>query len=170
MEAIVAVYADWGIGYKGTQPIVVPEDRRHFREITGNYAIIAGRRTFLDFPGKKPLPGRNNYILTNSPEVTAELTALIAEGFGNLKIVGSVEEAVAAAAGEERVFVCGGGSVYAAMLPYIDRVHVTKIDLRPDSDTFFNNLDENPNFCVTYMSPPHESGDIPYRFMTYERI
>ena len=28
MDAIVAVYSDWGIGAEGTQPIVIPEDRR----------------------------------------------------------------------------------------------------------------------------------------------
>ena len=34
MDAIVAVYSDWGIGSEGTQPIVVPEDRRHFAKLT----------------------------------------------------------------------------------------------------------------------------------------
>ena len=34
MDAIVAVYADWGIGAKGTQPLVIPADRRRFRELT----------------------------------------------------------------------------------------------------------------------------------------
>ena len=33
MDAIVAVYADWGIGAKGTQPLVIPADRRRFREL-----------------------------------------------------------------------------------------------------------------------------------------
>ena len=39
-DAIVAVYADWGIGAKGTQPLVIPADRRRFREPT----ITAGAR------------------------------------------------------------------------------------------------------------------------------
>ena len=33
MDAIVAVYAAWGIGAKGTQPLVIPADRRRFREL-----------------------------------------------------------------------------------------------------------------------------------------
>ena len=51
MDAIVAVYADWGIGAKGTQPLVIPADRRRFRELTMGAAVIVGRRTLDDFPG-----------------------------------------------------------------------------------------------------------------------
>ena len=64
LEAIVAVYADWGIGLKGTQPVVLKADRKHFREITGSDAVIVGRRTMEDFPGGKPLKGRHNIVVT----------------------------------------------------------------------------------------------------------
>ena len=60
MEAIVAVYSDWGIGSGGTQPVVVRADRRHFREVTGSAAVVVGRKTLADFPGGRPLPGRHN--------------------------------------------------------------------------------------------------------------
>ena len=64
MEAIVAVYTDWGIGSEGTQPIVVPEDRRRFAEITKGSTLIVGSKTLLDLPGGKPLAGRRNIVLT----------------------------------------------------------------------------------------------------------
>ena len=48
MEAIVAVYADWGIGAKGTQPIKLRADRSHFREKTMDAAVIVGRKTMED--------------------------------------------------------------------------------------------------------------------------
>ena len=50
MDAIVAVYADWGIGAKGTQPLVIPADRRRFRALTMGAAVIVGRRPLDDFP------------------------------------------------------------------------------------------------------------------------
>ena len=53
MEAIVAVYTDWGIGSDGTQPIVVPEDRRRFAEITRGATLIVGSKTLLDFPAAR---------------------------------------------------------------------------------------------------------------------
>ena len=34
MDAIVAVYEDWGIGAEGTQPVTLSADRRYFREKT----------------------------------------------------------------------------------------------------------------------------------------
>ena len=42
MDAIVAVYADWGIGAKGTQPLVIPADRRRYRELTMGAAVLLG--------------------------------------------------------------------------------------------------------------------------------
>ena len=62
MDAIVAVYADWGIGAKGTQPLVIPADRRRFRELTMGAAVIVGRRTLDDFPGGRPLPAPRFFL------------------------------------------------------------------------------------------------------------
>ena len=88
MEAIVAVYSDWGIGIDGTQPVVLKADRAQFIERTRGAAVIVGRKTIEDFPGKQPLPGRVNVALTrsqteipgftvcNSPEEAAQLDEL----------------------------------------------------------------------------------------------
>ena len=64
MEAIVAVYSDWGIGLGGTQPVVLKADRAHFRELTAGTAVIVGRKTMEDFPGGKPLKNRHNIVVT----------------------------------------------------------------------------------------------------------
>jgi len=64
MEAIVAVFSDWGIGCEGTQQVVLKADRRHFRELTDGAAVLVGRRTLGDFPGGKPLKGRQNLVLS----------------------------------------------------------------------------------------------------------
>ena len=65
MEAIVAVYEHWGIGCCGTQPVVVSEDRKHFRNVTAGAAVIVGRKTLADFPGGKPLKNRTNIVITS---------------------------------------------------------------------------------------------------------
>ena len=96
MDAIVAVYADWGIGAKGTQPLVIPADRRRFRALTMGAAVIVGRRTLDDFPGGRPLPGRENLVLTRQ-NIT----------IGGAQVVHSPAEAVAAAARYDRCFVIG---------------------------------------------------------------
>jgi len=158
MEIVVAVYADWGIGRDGTQPLVIPEDRKHFRALTGDHALLLGRRTLADFPGGKPLPGRTNLVLTRSG---AEIPGAVT--------VHSVEEALAAARDLGRVFVIGGASVYRAMLPWCDVAHVTEIEACPESDVFFENLAASPDWYAAERSPRHEHQGVGYRFVTYRR-
>ena len=66
--------------------------------------------------------------------------------------------------------VLGGQSVFRDMMPYIDRVFVTKINCRPRSDSFFENLDESSDWCITDQSEALREGDIEYSFICYERI
>lgn len=160
IEAIVAVYGDWGIGAGGTQPIVVSADRKHFRDVTGTAAVIVGRKTLADFPGGKPLKNRKNIVLSRRSDLTVE----------GAVVVGSAEQALAEAAKHERVFVIGGASVYAELFPHIGRVFVTKLSCTPLSDAFFPNLDADPAWTVVDEGEPSEENGITYRFVTYERI
>ena len=66
MDLIVAVYEDWGIGKNGTQPVALSADRKFFRETTRGATVIVGRRTVEDFPGQKPLPGREESYYMHS--------------------------------------------------------------------------------------------------------
>ena len=72
LEIVVAADADWGIGKNGTQTLIIPEDRRHFREVTGRGTVIVGRRTLADFPGGRPLKNRRNIVLTRDRSFTAQ--------------------------------------------------------------------------------------------------
>jgi dihydrofolate reductase len=158
MEAIVAVFSDWGIGSEGTQQVVLKADRRHFRDLTDGAAVLVGRRTLGDFPGGKPLKGRTNLVLTRQ----------------NLDIPGAVivhspEEAAEAAAKLPRCLVIGGASVYRQMMPWVDCVHITKIRLAPVSDSFFPNLDEDSDWICAEEGPWLEEDGVDYRFCTYVR-
>ena len=159
MEAIVAVFSDWGIGSEGTQQIVLKADRAHFRELTAGAAVIVGRRTLGDFPGGRPLKGRDNIVVTRQ----------------NIEIEGaevahSTDEALALAAKYPRALVIGGASVYRQFLPYVDTVHVTKIDRAPASDSFFENLDASPDWQVREAEDWREEDGVRYCFVTYKRV
>ncbi len=157
MEAIVAVNADWGIGRDGTQSVVLKADRAHFRELTAGAAVIVGRRTLGDFPGGKPLKGRHNIVITRQ--------AIEIEG---AQVVHSTEEALAAAAEHPRCLVIGGASVYRQFFPYLDVVHITKIDLAPESDSYFPNLDEREDWRCEAGDWQEENG-VRYCFCTYRK-
>ena len=158
MEAIVAVFSDWGIGSEGTQQVVLKADRVHFRELTKDAAVIVGRRTLADFPGGKPLKGRNNIVVTRQ--------YIDIEGS---EVAHSTAEALAFAAKYPRTLVIGGASIYRQFLPYMDTVYVTKIDLAPSSDSFFENLDASQDFCVCDEGPWQEENGVRFRFVTYKR-
>ncbi len=159
LEAIVAVYADWGIGADGTQPVVLKADRAHFREVTAGAAVIVGRRTLEDFPGGRPLRGRHNIVVTRQE--------LEIEG---AEVVHSTQEALEAAARQERCLVIGGASVYRQFFPYLRRVYITKIDLAPRSDSFFPDLDALDGWVCAEACEWREENGLRYRFCTYERI
>lgn len=159
MNAIVAVYDDWGIGRDGTQPITLSADRKFFRAQTAGAAVIAGRKTLLDFPGGRPLPKRVNLILTRDLGFTLP----------GAEIVHSVEEAVARAKDFERVFVIGGARVYRQMLAFCDTAVVTKIHARPESDVFFPNLDEDPTWELESQTQTQWEDGTAYEFCVYKR-
>lgn len=158
MEAIVAVYSDWGIGSGGTQPVVLKADRAHFKELTDGAAVIVGRKTLGDFPGGRPLKGRHNIVVTRQDIEVA-----------GAQVAHSTGEALTLAAEYERCLVIGGASVYRQFMPYLDTVHVTKIDLAPQSDSYFENLDSSPNWERIDEERWQSECDIHYCFVTYKR-
>ena len=159
MEAIVAVFSDWGIGSRGTQQIVLKADRAHFRELTAGAAVIVGRRTLGDFPGGRPLKGRHNIVVTRQ-----------AIEIEDAEVAHSTEEALALAGQYPRTLVIGGASVYSEFLPYVDLVHITKIDRAPQSDRFFENLDASPEWRALEPEDWQEEDGVRYCFQTFERI
>lgn len=158
MELIVAVYDDWGIGKDGTQPIALSADRKFFRETTRGAMVIVGRRTVEDFPDKKPLPGRENVLLTRSGAQIPGFT-----------VCASPEEAVALAKAAPRAIVIGGGSIYRQMLSYCDIAYVTKVHIATESDTFFPNLDADPQWEQTEVLQSGEENGVFYEMCLYRR-
>ncbi len=158
MDAIVAVYSDWGIGRGGTQPVTLRADRRRFREVTEGAAVIVGRKTLADFPGGRPLKNRVNIVLTRRE--------IVIEG---AVVVHDADAALVEAGRYPRAVVIGGESVYREFLPHVERVFVTKIGAGPHSDVFFPDLDASPEWRVSDAGEEMEEDGIRYRFMVYEK-
>ena len=158
MDLIVAVYDDWGIGKDGTQPIALSVDRKFFREMTRGAMVIAGRKTIADFPGQKPLPGRVNVAMTRSDMEIPGFT-----------VCHSPEEAMELAKTAEKAMVIGGGSIYRQMLPFCERAIITKVHVTPESDTFFPNLDEDPEWELSEVVLSGEENEIAYEMCIYTK-
>ena len=158
MELIAAVYEDWGIGKDGTQPIALSADRKFFRQTTRGAMVIVGRRTVEDFPGQKPLPGRENVLLSRS-----------GKEYPGFTVCASPEAAMELAQKAEHTMVIGGGSVYRQMMPYCDKAYITKVHALPDSDTYFPNLDQDPAWKLESVLQSGEENGISYEMCLYIR-
>ncbi|HHT17100.1 MAG TPA: dihydrofolate reductase [Papillibacter sp.] len=160
MNVIVAVDNNWGIGKDGTQNIIIPEDRKYFREKTLGSTIIVGRRTVLDFPGQKPLPGRRNIILSRNPSFSIE----------GATVASSIDEVFRETAHDENVFVVGGAMVFHLLLNYCDTAYITKFYTTAESDVYFPNLDAMPNWVLRESSDVFESQGITFAYHRYENV
>lgn len=161
ISAIVAVDNNWGIGYNGDLLEKIPEDMKYFKELTTNNVVVMGRKTWDSLP-KKPLPDRTNIIISNKGNLLLE----------NGAIRLSLDDLLLGIADfEDDVFVIGGGQIYKELLPYCEKVYLTKIHKSFDNvDTYFPNLDELDDWCFKCSHRVKTYKDFTYEFMKYDRI
>lgn len=139
----------------------LPEDMAHFRAATRGHAVVMGRRTWDSLPPRfRPLPGRRNLVLTRQPGWAAE----------GAEAVSGLDAALAAVAGSERVFVIGGGVVYAAALPHADGLLLTEIDRDYEGDACFPAIDRDVFVETRREHRPAAGPDAPaFDFVDYRR-
>jgi dihydrofolate reductase len=162
MNIIAAVDKNWAIGNKGDLLVRIPADLKLFQSETLGKVVVLGRKTLDTFPGKKPLFGRTNIVLTRDAAFKKDGATIVHsedELLTELKKYPS-----------EDIFIIGGESVYRLMLPYCDTAHITKIDYAYAADSFFPNLDDSPDWQITADSDEQSYFDITYEFLRYERV
>ena len=162
ISAIVAVDENWGIGYNGDLLEHIPEDLKYFKQLTSGNTIVMGRKTWDSLP-KKPLPNRFNIVITSQERHFEEMTAFIpfSEAVSRLKHSPK----------EDDWFIIGGGQIYKELLPYCDRVYVTKIFKNHNQiDTYFPNLDELEEWTPAACTDIRQYKDLTYQFWQYDRI
>ena len=139
ITAIVHVDKQWGIGKGNDMMFSLPKDMKFFRETTMGNTVVMGGNTLRSFPNQKPLKNRVNIVLSRG-QVRDD--CVIVRSYEELKNELKARK-------NEEIFIIGGGEVYRELLPYCDRVLVTKVDAIGGAEVFFPNLDEMDNFvCV----------------------
>jgi dihydrofolate reductase len=131
ISIIAAMDKNQGIGIDNKIPWHLPADLMRFKRITMGHHLILGRMTFESIGG--PLPGRQMIILSRNPELKSE----------GCFVSPSIEDALqlAYAAGENEVFVVGGGEVFKDTLPKVDRLYLSFVDATAEADTHFPQFD-----------------------------
>ena len=169
ISAIVAVDANWGIGYNGQLLEHISDDLKRLKELTSNNTVVMGRKTWESLP-KKPLSNRFNIVLTSTPsqmEQTVNTKFLTMNDF--LMNLDSLEEFMDEYGKE--IFIIGGGQIYHSLLSIYDRVYVTKIYKSHENvDSYFPNLDNDNNWKMVSASEILTNNNLTYQFCCYDRV
>ena len=163
MQAILHCDRNWGIGKRNDLMFHLPKDMKFFRTSTTGKVVVMGSNTLLSFPGGKPLKGRTNIVLWPGGDENRAKE----DGFIMVQSLSELFTEIAKYQPED-VFVIGGAMMYHTLLPYCDKVLLTKVDADGQAEVFFDNLDKLDNWQMTYQSEPQEDNGYVIRFTTYE--
>ena len=139
----------------------LPEDLKHFKNLTTGHTIIMGRKTFESLG--KPLPNRKHIIFSQNPDFKVDDE--------NVEVVHSLLQIQDLIEGKEEVFVIGGAMIYNFLMPYVSKMYVTEIEKEFEGDTFFPSIDETIwKETSREKGLKDENNNLDYYFVTYERI
>ena len=158
MYAIVAVDKNWGIGRDNQLLARIPADMKQFASKTRGNIIIIGRKTLESFKDGKPLKDRVNVVLTRSRLYKCEGTVVVHS-------LDELEDLLGTYPGD--IYVCGGESVYRQLLPYCEKVYVTKFDRAFEADSHFPNLDQDDRWVLESEGEWQNHQDLPFKFTCY---
>jgi dihydrofolate reductase len=155
---IAAAGANGVIGAGNALPWRLPAEMAYFKAQTIGKTVLMGRKTFESF-GSRPLKDRDNVILSRTMKEAPE----------GCRLFRTVEEAVAALAGEE-IMVIGGAEIYALTLPVADRILLTEIARSYEGDAYFPEFDKR-DWVLVSRTPGvrDEKNDVDYDYCVYER-
>src|SRR5690625_2976121 len=128
---IVAMDNNRVIGFNNDMPWHLPRDLQYFKKRTLGHTIIMGRKTF-DSLGRV-LPNRQHIVLTRQHLQLPD----------EVEVINDIKDIITMASKtDDELFIIGGGNLFTQLLPYADRMYITKIDATFDGDVFFPDFDE----------------------------
>ena len=160
LEIVAAVAANGVIGRGGGLAWHLPDDLKHFKQLTLAHAMIMGRRTFESIG--KALPGRRSIVVS---------TTMREPPAPGVEVAASLDEAIRfAATSPGPAFVIGGAVLYAATLPRANVLHMTELDEAVEGDTFFPAFDRSQWRLQSQLRhDPDERHMTGFWFRTYAR-
>lgn len=165
--AFVVAVADNGvIGRDGQLPWRMSTDLKRFRALTLGKPVVMGRKTYESIG--KPLDGRDTIIVSRRPGYAAPAPGVhVATGIEAALALGRT---LAAGRGADEVMVIGGAEVFAAAMPYADRIYLTRIHASPPGDVTWSPL-EPAAWVETFREtlPQGEKDQFPADFVVLDR-
>ena len=158
ISLIAAMDKNHLIGKNNDLPWRLPADLAYFKKVTMGNTIVMGRKTFESIG--KPLPGRENVIVTSQQDYKVE----------GASIVHSIEELLQLDKDSKELFVIGGARLYEQTLAHADRLYLTEIQEQFEGDAYFPAIDEYKWSVVSKTEGvKDEKNPYTYYFTVYER-
>ena len=126
---VAATAENNALGKDNDLPWHLPDDFRHFKQLTSGHHIIMGRKTFESFPS--PLPNRTHIVISRQPDYNPE----------GCIVVSSLQEAYNRVPEGEDAYVIGGGQIFALAMADADRIELTRVHTEIEADVFFPEID-----------------------------
>ncbi len=158
ISIIVAASTNNVIGVQGELPWKISDDLKRFKALTLGKPVVMGRRTYESIG--RPLPGRQNIVITRQAEFDAQGCDVVASPQEALRVTGDAAE----------IFIIGGSEIYALFLPKANRLYLTRVHARIDGDAHFPDIDEqNWQLVDTEAHDASDANQFAFEFRTYER-
>lgn len=132
LSTIVAIANNNVIGKDNKLIWHLPEDLKRFKQITTGKNIIMGRKTFESLG--RVLPNRKHIILCNDMEMNIDNE--------NVEILDDISKLDKYINSEEENFVIGGATIYKLLMPYVNKLYITKINEDFVGDVYFPEIKE----------------------------
>ncbi len=132
LSMIVAMAKNYVIGKDNQLIWHLPEDLKRFKKLTTGHTIIMGRKTFESLG--RILPNRRHVILCHDMAMKIEN-----ENIEILEDISMLEKYIQS---EEEHFVIGGATIYRLLMPYANKLYITKIEEEFEGDVYFPEIKE----------------------------
>ena len=161
LSTIVAIADNNVIGKDNKLIWHLPEDLKRFKKITTGKVIIMGRKTFESLG--RVLPNRKHVILCNDMQMNIDNE--------NVEILDSIDKLEKYINSDEECFVIGGATIYKLLMPYVQKLYITKINHEFIGDVYFPEIDEKIwKETQREKGIKNEENPYDYDYITYERI
>ncbi|MCI9366526.1 MAG: dihydrofolate reductase [Clostridia bacterium] len=160
LSIIVAIAKNNVIGKDNKLIWHLPEDLKRFKELTIGKTIIMGRKTFESLG--RVLPNRKHIVLTQNREFKYDNP--------QVEVINDIEEIKQYIEDKEENFVIGGATIYKMLMPYTNKMYITKIDKEFLGDTFFPEINkEEWKLAEEKKGITDEKNPYRYEYITYVR-
>ena len=136
LTIVAAVASNGVIGSHNALPWYIPEDLKHFKQVTDGKVVLMGRNTFDSIMNRlhKPLPNRINVVITRNLELK------LPEGVLAFR---DVESALSFLSDRDEVMVAGGGQIFSQLMDKADKLILTEVHKEVDGDVLFPRVDKS---------------------------